>query len=501
MNKKTLLVALSVGLFTVALLVYGQVVTPTVFPAVKLLNVTTGRFLMSDSNGVTTNSAAATGTGSTPVLSENPYITNILALAGNVVVPMPSGFSWPQTNFTVWRNTNGVYSTSVSAKLFDVPRLKTLFVDALRGNDTNTGLTPWLPRRTLNGLLAIGAPYTNINIELTPGVYTVTNASTLTINKEITLKSRGGPSTITFDGKGGASFLFSSSDGGTNTYVAASHSPLGVYDFKNRILYGAPYQLTNVADLATCKVTLGSWVVDSGNCYVTLPDNRQPDNDLVTVANVSNSFILLRRNSYLENIRFLGGVAGVKPDSLSSTSVVAFLNCDFVHSAQNVLAMTSDNGLTILENCGAYWAEQDGFNYHMNSAYGNAAFIEINCRGAYNGNASGADNGSTLHDGYWGVRINGVYAANGERNVHDIGNGGSWNLGCYTGYPFDDDKVNWASGLPAGSDTTKVFLDGCSITGGATTDAYNYNGTSSIFWRSATMTTNLWTTAGTITAY
>lgn len=75
MNKKTLLVALSVGLFTVALVVYGQVVTPTVFPAIKLLNVTTGRFLMSDSNGVTTNSAAATGTGTTPVLANSPTIT------------------------------------------------------------------------------------------------------------------------------------------------------------------------------------------------------------------------------------------------------------------------------------------------------------------------------------------------------------------------------------------------------------------------------------------
>lgn len=469
----------------------------TVGTNLTLNGATASRFLVTDASGYVTNTVAATGTGA-PVLQESPAITNITAVAGNVVVSMPAAFAWPGPGLTVWRTTNGIYSSSIRAKQYDTQTQRvTLFVDG-KGNDSNDGLTPWTPKLTFGGALAAGATYTNVAYELADGVYPTTVAVTVTNN--ISIYCRRGNAAITKYGIGGNSFILSTTDGGTNTYVAASHTPTAVYDFGSPVFLGAPRQLTNVADLATCKVTLGSWVVDTGNCYVTMPDNRKPDSNLITVANNGTVLMSLRKNTYVENVRFLGGLTGLAVDSFTTTNTAAFLSCAFVGSEGNAFHLRNNDGFVVLENCGAYYATSDGFNHNVLSTWGSSCSLEIDNIGAFNGlSAPANDNGSTVHSGYWIVRVNGIYAANGDRNVHDVGNGGSWNLGCAAGWPVAQDRANFALG--ATGDTTKMWLDGCRVIGNATLDAKLFDTTQAMYWRSATMSTNGWVLSGSLTAY
>jgi len=73
---------ITIGIVLLFLILYAMVpmqvaqqVTPTVFPAIRLLNTTPSRFVVTDASGNVTNTVAATGTGA-PVLSQGPVITD-----------------------------------------------------------------------------------------------------------------------------------------------------------------------------------------------------------------------------------------------------------------------------------------------------------------------------------------------------------------------------------------------------------------------------------------
>jgi hypothetical protein len=171
-------------------------------------------------------------------------------------------------------------------------------------------------------------------------------------------------------------------------------------------------------------------------------------------------------NHYVENIIFSGGKATVNmSNSAGNNPVMMFKNCAFNDSTTENGINVRRNGLYIFENCKSNNNFLDGFNYHNNDSIKNQLVIEINCKATGNGTGGGTtDNGSTMHDTGNIIRINGEYYGNSDRNIHDIENSKSWNLGVIARDGSDVAQANFVSGNGSG-DITSMYLDTCSASG------------------------------------
>lgn len=188
----------------------------------------------------------------------------------------------------------------------------------------------------------------------------------------------------------------------------------------------------------------------------------------------ANNFALINdKKYYMENIVFDGGIRPISGNYSGSGMEVRAKNCTFRNGIENGVNIYK-NGLYIFEECTAEYNGLDGFNYHNSDTIKNQLVIEINCIGRYNGIGGTANNGSTIHDAGNIVRLNCQYYNNGNRNIHDINNSRSWNLGVICSDGQEVGEANFACGLND-SDETIMWLDGC-VSNGSNNKDFMYYG-------------------------
>jgi hypothetical protein len=240
--------------------------------------------------------------------------------------------------------------------------------------------------------------------------------------------------------------------GYTNVYegnVGDTAKVVAVIDSANANEYGEKMRYVKVNSLAECDATPNSMYTDATKVYLHTFNNRAPEygvtavlwNELIPIDGFSSNDF----NLYLEGIRIYGGstAARCRANKVGHKTNFIAKNTVFAYAAGSNNALTGLGGNYYLQNCVAkYSALSDGFNYHKSTVTNEIGFvIEINCI-AYQNGVDAADNGSTLHDGYEGIRLLGSYWGNAGRNIADINPGTvSWNVGCITAKSLLSDDV------------------------------------------------------------
>lgn len=330
------------------------------------------------------------------------------------------------------------------------------YVDFENGVNSNDGLSPQTPLQTY----AYAMSRTDVGeIKLKGGNHYRYNAALPTINKNINITSYDGTARLIAANKPS----WTKTTGQTNVYQTAQLSTLKVIDL--RFSDGDGYlTYKEVSSLSAVNNTVNSFHVLDGVVYIhakTIPDNNEviplyPNQNILTTNDIT--YI------YLEGIEVIGGQRPVR--TVASGLKFFAKDCKFIHGVQN-----NANGLEIVggvssicQNVITSKNPMDGFNYHAGADGTKPYMIEINCKGVDNGELKGtgggrSDNGSTLHGGLRGIRLNGYYGYNDGGNIADVNAGTeSWNLNCvaFDSYQGYDIIVNGG---------TKIFLDNVSTIG------------------------------------
>ena len=377
-----------------------------------------------------------------------------------IKVKTPNNFSLKNTEISdrIYYDGKDTFMTDYDASDSKRDLGTVYYVDFENGVNSADGLTPQTPLKTYAyamGKVDVG------EIKLKGGNHYRYNAALPTINKNINITSYEGTARLIATNKPS----WTKTTGQSNVYQTAQLSTLKVIDL--RVPDGDGYlTYKEVSSLSAVNNTINSFHVLDGIVYIhakTKPDNNEviplyPNQNILTTNNITYL--------YLEGIEVIGGQRPVR--TVAGGLKFFAKDCKFIHGVQN-----NSNGLEIVggvssvcQNVITAKNAMDGFNYHVGTDGTKPYMIEINCKGVDNGELKGtgesrSDNGSTLHDGLKGIRLNGYYGYNDGGNIADVNAGTeSWNLNCvvfdsYRGY---DIVVNGG---------TKIFLDNVSTIGSA----------------------------------
>lgn len=227
-----------------------------------------------------------------------------------------------------------------------------------------------------------------------------------------------------------------------NIYEAPRSNAVAVIDY-NDLINGIYSLFTRLADgdIEGVSNTKNSWCrsLDNTTVYVNNGGIVSNENTIVQLGLGSSSFTFQPTskdmNIYIENAIFLNHIRSIVQVKNSANYDVTFVakNCKFlfgvVDTTMNAVEILGASAIFI--NCSAILSQKDGFNYHRSNGRSKYA-IEINCIGSNNGlNNDNYNNGSTIHDGYQILRINGTYFNNKGGNVTDVHeNSLSVNINC-----------------------------------------------------------------------
>ncbi len=350
------------------------------------------------------------------------------------------------------------------------PSVQVLYVDIMTGIDTNNG-AELTPLKSICSALSVAGKGTKVLIKVKGGLYPYSNswrgASSKAIKTEVV--SWDGLPVISSMHDESLSWVLDTN----NTYTAELALTLHTVFDASFITPDGDYTiLSRVADVATCKATAGSFVVDGTTVYVHTFDDRVPDSLIRaymsdTFVQQNGSFSASGSSLYIENVHFEGGKRTFLSSIGDPLAQQGFYtkNCTFKYSANDGVRVYGDT-LVVHQSAVCAWNGDDGFSY--NSIFGSepAHGIESACVSRWNGlDAEGTNNGSTMHDGGWVVRVGGDYHNNQDRNIHDISHSYSWNIGC-TARDSQTGNANFSCGIND-TDTSKMWLDGCISAGSA----------------------------------
>lgn len=380
----------------------------------------------------------------------------------------PVGFSGLARSFDIFRRGDGSFFTGFDfdgAMPFAPAEATRTFYVSPSGSDSNAG-TMAAPFRSL--FRALHSQVGNVMVWVTPGDYFGDNSwrdANVTATKLI-VRPTGPGRIVSSRHHVGLSWVLQSG----STYQATITTVGSVVDAATLTEHGDFTRLTEVASVAAVNAQPGSYYVNGTTIYVRTHNNRAPDASIyVFVASRNGKYHVDNGVAWIEGVDFYAGrhpfhQATVEP---GASNTVYFTNCTFKYSggvntsAKNGFAANGKT-FTYMRGCVAAQNLLDGFSYHESIvAGGPPTAVEIDCIGRSNGfDTGGTNNGSTMHDGGTIIRINGRYLDNQNRDVHDVGNSRSWNLGCTIG----GGPVAVASGVGVG-DTTRLWLDQCTVAG------------------------------------
>ncbi len=431
----------------------------------------------STSGNVDTYTITMTDGATSSFTVTNGSVTSVDGMTGDVVLDIdsksnigrtaaicpPSGFSWQDNPLKgKIRNDykgNVVVDYDVSEEAPVIAGGKTYWV-ATNGRDTNDGLTPETALASMSAALEKNDVAC---IMLKGGIYRATAGLRNTvITKSVSIKGAAGEDVfVTIH----APSTFEASSTYENVYVAVRGNCRGVIDLANKNKDGHYLRYPRVSSIDEVVSTEGSWTLADGNIYLHTVNNRVPDSNLIFLANYANN-IKAEGNItvYLENLKVYGGDTVIEMNNGASNNRIKFVakDCEFAYTndvtGSNVLTITGAD--SYMQNCSILYGLKDGANYAKGTGNMQTRMIEINCEGAYNGDGNGSDDqASTLHNGAYGIRINGLYHENYGSCIADNHEGTeAWNIGCvcYGAIGEGSQNCNYFA-----YDGVKEFLDSC----------------------------------------
>lgn len=425
------------------------------------------------------------------------------------IIEPPAAFAaagW--TPLTIYQDAAGRASLGGRKLLDFAPTGGTWYLDAARPDNSGDGLTWATAKQGINYAVQLAnASASGGTIWVADGVYDLSRSNwTIDPTKNISLRALN-PGNVVFSNHKIFSYALDAIY--TSTYVA-THGLGGIkhYDVRDALYVDAlgDYQvLTKRASATEVNANAGSWYDDGTYLYVRLSDDRAPDANLRPYWQGSGSTVVqIDANAatvLLEGMRFEGGaqVVTIQAASAGTYPTAYFYNCAFKYAYGNGLNNVGAD--TYCQYCLGAKNQEDGFHYaERATAVRQARFMEIDCVGRGNGdNVGHIDNGSTSHNASLGIRIGGIYTRNYGRNVHDVGTGKTWMIGCWVHDCADatnDRDIGCGTGS---SDTMTMWLDHCR-TGGSAYDLEAATGCT-IYTRYCTLAAGANTGAGTITPY
>jgi len=357
-----------------------------------------------------------------------------------------------------------------------------VYVDPVNGNDSNSGLTTALPKKSLDAAVNVTAVSGKI-VYAMPGMYNraqgfkarVINENTVLLpwpgtSGQIIASSRltnnTGGATIAADSTRGV-WVFSDVRGETSTTIAtvyvASELPTDITNGVGRLY-------TLAGSVAACRTTAQSYFVveDSDeiySVYVNTGQTSSPDPNLLHILRDTANCAPVNggdsaHSFFAYNVKFLGGTRPFYCATTSGTTLVrsnyAFLNCEFCFSG--ISAQRDGCGFSASKNvylfdCFSHNVTRDCFSYKAFRDYTAAAsfpsgtavwnqVVEIRCR-ALNANtplaitdANSLANCSSAHDYCKIIRIGCEYELARGGIIHDTNTASDYgvvaslNLGC-----------------------------------------------------------------------
>lgn len=375
------------------------------------------------------------------------------AIAAQTVIPTPAGFKWKDHPLEghLFRTENGIECDFDVASLR--PTGKTYWVDP-NGNDNNSGEDADHPLQLIK--TAINKADAAV-VMLKNGVYNVYRLPG-TVSKSIALVAAEGATPVLSTGTGAYTITKTS---GYNYVYQAAVSSNAVYD-----VLSTAYK--RVFSIEAVEAEQSTFCVADGVTYFHVYNNGNAENSRIKFSPNGTNFQATATGDmtiYVEGVTFVGGGYGVFRVTGNGVTKpnVYMKNCKIFGSLANS-AVYLEGCNSILQNCEAASATDDGFGYHAKGAEPTA--IEINCHGHHNGVEGGTDNGSTMHDGGSIIRVNGEYHHNLGPNVADVhATTASWNLGCKAYKSAAQTQDTQHSDFCCADNTSNMWLDTCSAYG------------------------------------
>ena len=389
-------------------------------------------------------------------------------------IPTPTGFKWTDHPLVghLFRTESGIYCD------YDVsihkPTGKTYWVDP-NGSDSNSGEDADHPLQLIK--TAMNKADVAV-VVLKNGYYNYPRLPQHLngYSKSIAVIADEGAHPVLGTDEGAPSYT--KTDGYTYVYEASGRHNC-VWDLTNNVPY---IQLSSIQDV---DETQGSFYSTSDKTYVHLIGNVEPGYSKIRICKAYDNFRITTSSAitvYIEGLTFCGGGYGgfrVTGEGTDKPNVYA-KDCKFFGSLANS-ALYLEGCNSILQNCEAAYATDDGFGYHAKTREPSA--IEINCKGHHNGLEGATDNGSTMHDGGAIIRVNGEYHNNRGPNVADVHNTThSWNLNCHAWKSDISGENTQNSDFVCSDGEAYMWLDNCSAYGSY--HSLLANGTGKVYERS-----------------
>ena len=356
-------------------------------------------------------------------------------------------------NDKVFTDGKGNFKTNIDMNYYKLSGGKTYYIDVKKGNNSNDGLSKNAPMQSFRELIPKVSD--NDTIIVAEGNYLRDRGMLISkpFNKSVNIIGENNNVNLIMADEP----IWKKTSGRTNVYEFNRSATDRVVDVNNDI------ELKKVNSIDLVDTTPNSYFIDGTIVYANA--DNMPNTDIVPVMSATNIQTTdLTSDIYLENINFIGGRNCVELN-LSNDNSAFFNNCSFNYGA------TSYNGLAIiggkniiLNNCTANNNGMDGFNYHIGADGSKPFIIEIDCTGLNNGIEKGtsgvkSNNGTTIHDGLKGIRVNGLYGRNDGGNVADVNEGTeTWNLGCTAFESYQGKDFQTSSG-------SHMWLDNCTAYG------------------------------------
>lgn len=391
-------------------------------------------------------------------LDKSVQILNAPTKKEGVLLKIPNGFTGTPKQLVnrIYKDEFGQPFTDYDVTESKFNKGKTYYVDYQNGSDYSDGLT----KETAFKSFKKAAGMTDVGeISFKGGKHFRYNSTwPATITRAINMTSYDGVAQLIM----ADDIDWSLVSGYSNVYMMNRGAVGKVVDLSRKI--GTSYkEFKKVNSIDEVQSTADSYYYDGSNVYARYSVQPKKD-ELVALLQSDNVRITTNLDYfYMQDLELIGGNRPYRNES--EVSEEYFKNVKFLHAtAINGNGYEIVGGKTaIAQKCIASSNVLDGFNYHVGATGSIPLIAEIDCLAEENGIDKGAisgksNNGSTLHDGVKGVRINGIYSKNDGGNIADVNVGTqSWNLGvtAFDSYQNADFMLS----------DSEMWLDGCDCYG------------------------------------
>jgi len=391
-------------------------------------------------------------------LDKSVQLLNVPTKKEGVLLKIPNGFTGTPKQLVnrIYKDEFGQPFTDYDVTESKLNKGKTYYVDYQNGSDYSDGLTKETAFKSFKkaaGMADVG------EVRFKGGKHFRYNSAwPATITRSINMTSYDGIAQLIMADE----IEWSLVSGYSNVYTINRSAVGKVIDLSRKV--GTSYkEFKKVNSIDEVQSTVDSYYYDGSNVYARYSVQPKKD-ELVALLQSDNVRITTNLDYfYMQDLELIGGNRPYRNES--EVSEEYFKNVKFLHAtAINGNGYEIVGGKTaIAQKCIASSNVLDGFNYHVGATGSIPLIAEIDCLAEENGIDKGAisgksNNGSTLHDGVKGVRINGIYAKNDGGNIADVNTGTqSWNLGvsAFDSYQNADFMLS----------DSELWLDGCTCYG------------------------------------